>query len=110
MHHEIELAPLLGDALEHRLHVARCIYVERHNDRSFQLTGEWLNIFLRLLVEICHCELSAKCPKSLGTAPSDRLVIGNANNETSFAFEEFSLHGRNHGRGPLVCGYVSVPV
>src|SRR5262249_15159654 len=40
MHDEIELAPILGDAFEHRFHLARRAHVERHQNRSFELAGE----------------------------------------------------------------------
>ena len=50
VHHKIKFAPVLGDAFEHGLYLARCAHVERHHDLSFQCLGERLDVFLRLFV------------------------------------------------------------
>src|SRR4029077_18971133 len=41
-----KFAPILGDAFEHRLQLAGCAHVERHQDRRFELAGERLDVFL----------------------------------------------------------------
>ena len=52
MHDEIQLAPFLGDAFEHRLHLAQRAHVERHQDRRLDLARKRLDIFLCLVVEV----------------------------------------------------------
>ena len=102
---KIELAPVLGDTFEDRLHLAGRAHVERHHDRSFQLAGERLDVFLRLVVEIGHRQLRPERPERLGAAPRDRLVVGNADDEAPLAFEQLGLGGGNHGGTPLALGF-----
>ena len=101
MHDEIELAPILGDALEHRLHLAGRAHVERHDDRRLELARERLDVFLRLVVEIGHRELGAERAERLGAAPGDRVFVGDADDQASLAFEQLGFDHRDHGRVPL---------
>jgi hypothetical protein len=87
VHDEVEPAPVLADALEHRLHLAGRAHVERHHDRRLELTGERLDEFLGLVVEIGHRQLRPERPKRLGAAPCDRMLIGDADDEASLAFQ-----------------------
>src|ERR1700752_1886661 len=99
MKQKIELAPLLCDALEHLLHLPFDGDVERQEDRGVQVLCERLHVFLRLVVQIGDGEIRAERPKSLGTAPCDRLVVGNADDETLASLE------RNLGLGKYGNGH-----
>ena len=98
VHDKIKLAPFLRDTFEHRLHLTGGADVERHEDRSFQFARERLDEFLRLVVEVGHRHLCAEGAEGLGTAPGDRLIVGNADDEAFLAFEKFGLNFRNHAR------------
>ena len=78
---EVELAPVLGDALEDRLELAVGHHVHRHEDRRLDLAGERLDVRLRLLVEIGDRELGAERAEGAGAAPGDRAVVGDADDE-----------------------------
>ena len=101
VHDEIELAPVLADAFEHRLHLAGRVHVERHEDRRFELAGQRLDVFLRLVVEIGDRELRAERPERLGATPGDRVIVGDADDQSLLAFQQLGLHGGNHGEFPL---------
>ena len=94
--HEIEFTPVLGDALEHRLHLPRRSHVERHQDRRFELTRQRLDVCLRLVVEIGHGKLGAECPECLGAAPRDRILVGDADDKAFLALEQLGFHDGNH--------------
>ena len=81
MHDEVELAPFLGDALEHCLHLAGHAHVERHEDRRLQLARQRLDIVLRLFVQISDCQLGPEGAERLGAAPGDGLIVGDANDQ-----------------------------
>src|SRR5262249_48220327 len=54
------------------------------------------------VVKIGYRDLRAECPKSLRATPRNRFVIGNANDETFFSFQELGLHRRKHRFSVLV--------
>src|SRR5207245_3498506 len=64
-----------------------------------------LDVFLRLVVEIGHGELSSERPECFSAAPSDRIFIGNADDEAFLALEQLGLYDGNHGGNPLVLGF-----
>ena len=86
----------LAISLENRLHLAGCAHVERHQDRRFEFARQRFDVFLGFVVEIGDRELRAQRAKRLGAAPGDGLVIGNADDEASLAFEQLRFHGGNH--------------
>src|SRR5262245_36903061 len=90
---EVELAPLLPDVLEHLLHLPFDGDIEWQEDRSLQILGERLDMLLRLLVQIGDRQLSAQRAKSLGAAPGNRLVVGDADDQSLASLE------RNLGLG-----------
>ena len=63
-------------------------HVERHEDRRFQLSRQRLDIFLRLFVQIGDRQIGAECAERPGAAPGNRLIVGNANDESLLAFEQ----------------------
>src|SRR5262249_40144248 len=93
---KVEPFPLLLDALKDRFHLPWHAHVERHDDRSFELAGQRLNILLRLVIEISDGHFGAECTECLGAAPSDRLLIGNADDETLLALEQWCFSNGNH--------------
>src|SRR5215210_2276447 len=86
MDEKIELAPVLRDSFKYRFHLSRRIYVQRHQNRGFELKRERSHIFLCFFVEIGHRELCSERSESLRAAPGDRIFIGNADHKASFAF------------------------
>ena len=103
VHGKVEPAPVLADALENRLHLAPFAHVERHHDRRLELASERLDVFLCLVVEIGDRELGSQRAERLGAAPSDRIFIGNADDEAFFALEQLGFYDRDHRLNPL-CG------
>ena len=102
MDQEIERAPLLADALEHRLHLALDADVERHDDRRLELARQRLDEFLGLVVQIGDRELGAERAERLGAAPGDGLIVGDADDQPSLAFEQRRLARRECSCGPPV--------
>lgn len=98
----VEPSPLLCDALEDGFHLSRNAHVERHQDRRLELASERLDIFPGLVIEIRNRDLGAQRAKSLGAAPRDRLLVGNADDESLLAFQQLGFNGRNHP-GILSC-------
>ena len=47
VHDKIKVAPVVGDAFEHCLHLPGRANVKRHHDRRLQLARERLDVFLR---------------------------------------------------------------
>jgi hypothetical protein len=72
--------------------------------------GERLDVLLRLLVQIGDGDLCAECPKGLGASPGDRILVGNANNETSLIFQQFGSRCGNHGRFPIATHVVQIAI
>src|SRR4051812_8971171 len=101
MHHKIETVPLASDAFKDRFHLPRRIHVERHHNPCIQFTGERLNMFLCLVVEISNREFRTECPEGFGATPGNRILVSNANDKAFLAFEELSLDDRNHLGSPL---------
>ena len=87
MQKEVELAPFLGDVLEYPLRLALDHDVERHEDRRLQRLGKRIDVLFGLFVEIGDGDIGTERTKRLGAAPGDRLIVGNADNESLFAFQ-----------------------
>jgi hypothetical protein len=88
MHADIELAPLLLDLSEDRFQMTFRLKIEGHEDGGIEFLGEWLNKLFCLFVAISHRQISAEGAKRLGTAVSDRLVVGNPRNQRLLALEQ----------------------
>src|SRR6266481_387610 len=93
MQQKVKLAPFLLDVLKYLFHLPFDSHVKRQEDWSFQVLGEWLDMLLRPLVQIGDRKLSSQRAKSLGAAPGDRLVVGNADDQSLASLE------RNLGLG-----------
>src|SRR5262249_42747715 len=87
MQQEIELAPFLFDMFENLLHLPFGHDVEWQEYRGFQILGERLDVLLCLLVQIGDGKLRAECAKRLGAAPGNRLIVGNADDQSLAALE-----------------------
>ena len=101
MDKEVEFAPILGNALEHRLHLSGDSRIERHHDRRLEFARQRLDIFLGLVVEIGDRQFRAQRAKRRGAAPGDRLLVGDADNEPSLAVQQLGFHGGKRKRIPL---------
>jgi hypothetical protein len=91
MQHEVEPSPFFLETLEHLLHLAFGVDVQRHEDRGVQRPRERLDVLLRPVVQVGDSKIGAQRSKRLGATPGDRLIVGDADDE---AF--FPLH-RNFG-------------
>ena len=94
----VELAPFFGDFLEHRLEHARRCDVERHEDRRAELLRQWLDVGLRLLVDVRDRELGAELAKCFRAAVSDRLLVGDADDKRLRAGEHGTWDVDGHMR------------
>ena len=82
MQQEVEPAPFLLDALEHLFGLSFGSDVERHEDRRLELLRQRLDMLLGLVVQIGDREVGAQGPKRLGAAPRDRLIVGDADDQS----------------------------
>lgn len=80
-----------SNASENGLHLTRTVHLQRHHDRRIELPCERFDIFSRLVVVIGNRKFGAERPKSLGTTPGDRILIGDANDKASFTFEKLDF-------------------
>ena len=87
---EVELAPFFLDTLEHLLGLPFDIDIERHEDRRFQVLGERLDIFLRPLIQVGHRQFRPERAERLCATPGNRLVVGDADDQTSASLECYS--------------------
>src|SRR3954470_7103522 len=94
MDDKIEMVPSLRNGVENRFHLARDIDVERHQKRGFDHLGQRLDIFPRLVVQIGDGDLGAQRAKRLGAAPGNGILIGDADNQAFFSFQQSCLDGR----------------
>ena len=87
MQQEIQFAPFLLDPFEDLLGLTFHGHIERHEDRRFKRLGKRLDKPLCPIVQICHREVRAQRPKRLGASPSDRLIVGNAHDQSLLALQ-----------------------
>lgn len=85
MQQEIEPAPVLLDAREHGLELARNAHVAGHDHRGTQRVGDRLHEGQRLLVEIGDGEFCARLPEGRGATGGDAVLVGDADDEASLA-------------------------
>jgi hypothetical protein len=81
MNDKVELSPFLLNSLKYRFHLAWDLNVERHEDRCFELARERLDILHGLVVQVSHGQIGPERSESLGAAPSNRLVVGDADDQ-----------------------------
>ena len=80
--------------LEHRLEHAWRGDIERHEDRRAELSGERLDIGLRLLVDIGERELGAQLTERLRASIGDRKLVRHPDDERFGAFEHWQWISR----------------
>src|SRR5207247_4226992 len=61
--------------------------IHGHEDRRLQRLCQRLDVLLGALVKIGHSEFSPERTKGLGAPPSDRLVVGDADDQALFALQ-----------------------
>ena len=86
---EIEPAPLLLDTLEHLFGLPFGVHIQRHEDRRLELLRQRFDVLSRAFVEIGYRKLRAQRPERLRTPPSDRLIVGDADNETLSSLQRY---------------------
>jgi hypothetical protein len=94
MDKKVEPAPYIGDFLKNSFHLTLCPNVKRHHNWRLERSGERINEFFCLFVQIRYGEFGAQRPKCLCAAPSDRLIVGDPDDKTFLAFEKPSFHNR----------------
>src|ERR1700756_1896785 len=90
MNEKVQLSPLLGDAVEHRFRLALDTGIQRHENGGLQFTGKRLDELLRLVIEVGDPELGPERAERLGAAPCNGIVVGDADDQPTFAFEQRS--------------------
>jgi len=94
--HDVEPAPLLGDSFEHRLQHAGRSDVERHEDRRLQLSCQRLDVGPGLLVDVGDRQICAQLAKRLRAAVSDRMLVGDSDDECFRARERGPWNVEGH--------------
>jgi hypothetical protein len=100
MDDKIQLSPRFRDGLEQRLHLARDARVERHDDLSFKFPRQRLDVFLGFVVEVSHSNVGAERAERLGAPPCNRLIVGDADDQAPFSFQQLGFYSGNHGLYP----------
>ena len=98
MEQEIEPAPLLLDTLEHLFGLPFGVHIQRHEDRRLERLRQRFDVLPRAFIEVRYRKLRAQRPERLRTPPSDRLIVGDADNET-FSPLERNLGLRKYWNG-----------
>ena len=80
-----------SDLVEHRLQLPVLAQVEWRQDLRLQLAGERLDMRLGLLAQIGHGEIGTEEAERLGTAPGDRLVVGDPGDQALAAGERHRI-------------------
>src|SRR5262245_42772004 len=89
MDDEIQLSPILRDALEHRLHLSRNLRIEGHDYFCIKFARQRFNVLLCFVIEIRDGQLRAQSSKCRGAPPCDRLLICDTDNQSLLPLEEF---------------------
>jgi hypothetical protein len=82
--------------VKNRFHLAGRIDIKRHNDRCFKFSCEGLDVFFCFVIEISDGKLCPESSKSFGAPPRDRILVGDSDDESPFAFEKFGFHSGYH--------------
>ena len=94
---EIQLSPILRDAVEHRFHLAFLHHVQRQEQFGLDLARERLDVGLGLVGQVGDRKLGSERTEGAGTAPCDRLVVGDTDDQAALAFEQLGLgDGKGH--------------
>src|ERR1700751_1229986 len=92
----VETSPFLLNSYKDGCHLPRNAHVEWHQNWRCELTSERVDKLLCLLIEIGDSDLCPERAERLGAPPRDGLVVGNADDEALFAFEQGGLGDWNH--------------
>jgi hypothetical protein len=82
---KVERPPVLGDALEHRLHLSWLGHVQRHEDLGFELVGERFDKFAGLVVEVSDGKFGAQAAEGGGATPGDGMLVRDADDQPPLA-------------------------
>ena len=72
--------------------------IKRQANPRLEFLRKRLDMRPRLVVDIGDRQFCPERAKGLGAAPGDRLLVGDADDEALFAFEQLCFHCRNHCR------------
>src|SRR5436305_2023728 len=98
MYEDVELAPLLRDLIECRLELTRLRHIEHRKNGRFELFCQWLDVGLRLRIQISDRQFCAELAKGFRTAVGDRLVVGDTYDKRLRAVERgaWNLEGHDY--------------
>ena len=96
VHQDVQPPPVLGDALEQRLQLARLRDVERHEDGRIQRPRQRLDVGLGLLVEVGDRQLGAQLAEGARAAVGDGVLVGDAHHERLLVLENGTGDFQSH--------------
>ena len=88
--HEIQLAPFLLDAREHRLELPFLAHVAGNDDGAAERFGQRAHVRLGLLVQVSDGEFRPGVTECLGASVGDAAVVRNADNQAFLVGEGHS--------------------
>ena len=91
--HEVQLAPLLLQRVEHRVDGGFVTHVARQHDGRAGFLRQRTHALLQRLTQIGEGQLGPLGAARLGDAPGDGAVVGDAHDETLFAGHQGSGSG-----------------
>ena len=97
---EVEPAPAFADGVEHRLHRAGLLDVERHRDRRVELARQRLDVRSRLVVQPGHGELGAAGAEHARAAVGDAVLVRDADHQALAAAEQRPMDVHALGNAP----------
>ena len=94
---DVEPAPGLGDAIEHRLELTLFADITRDNDGRPEIACEGLHVGLRLLVQVGDGQFRPEGAEHLGAAVGDRMLVGDAEHQGALAEKRLAFGHVGHG-------------
>ncbi len=87
MQSDIEASPGFADPLEERFELIGLLHIQSLQKRGFQLSGERLDAWFALVVEISDRQVSAEFAKCPRTSVRDRVFISDAEDQRLVTFQ-----------------------
>src|SRR5262245_38063568 len=95
MHDKVQLAPLLGDLIEHGFHLSGNADIKRHDDGGLERARQRINVLSGLVVEVSDCEICTEGAEGCCTTPGNGLLVRDADDESLFPLQQLGLDGWN---------------
>ncbi len=101
MHQDIEATPSLPDEVEHGFELPGHGNIKRGRDRRLKFLRQGLDVSSRLVVEPSDGELGAGRTECLGAAVSDRVIIGDTDDQ-GLCTGKHRTDRVSHGQSPIL--------